>query len=197
MRFLTDRLMATLWGGAAVTGRLGERKGLSFLSQCFLWYSTALWSRPTAGQHGLMLPRLGDAPNRLRSCVCTLASRNQLDHLTYTVCAHAHIHAGPGIDKKHVLQQALQALGRETGCTHTDIIPTTLYLNDTQSCVDFYTRNHLWADSPSSLWCAFARTPVLHHLLPSTTSTSSSSSSSPHIPPPPPRARSHHHIAGS
>ena len=40
-------------------GRLSVRDDLSNVSQCFLWYTNALFTRPTSGSEGLQIPRLG------------------------------------------------------------------------------------------------------------------------------------------
>jgi hypothetical protein len=45
--------------GLLTPGRLQARPDLDQLSQCFLWYTNALFSRATGGQAGKMIPRLG------------------------------------------------------------------------------------------------------------------------------------------
>ena len=40
-------------------GRLSKREHLSHLSQCFLWYTDSLFTRPTSGSQGIQIRRLG------------------------------------------------------------------------------------------------------------------------------------------
>ena len=40
-------------------GRLGERRDLDHMSQCFIWYTNGFYSRPVGGRAGQMLSRLG------------------------------------------------------------------------------------------------------------------------------------------
>eukprot|EP00277_Geminigera_cryophila_P047990 CAMPEP_0173072490 /NCGR_PEP_ID=MMETSP1102-20130122/9851_1 /TAXON_ID=49646 /ORGANISM="Geminigera sp., Strain Caron Lab Isolate" /LENGTH=279 /DNA_ID=CAMNT_0013941175 /DNA_START=235 /DNA_END=1070 /DNA_ORIENTATION=- len=45
--------------GLLTAGRLSDRHELDHTSQCFIWYTNGLYSRPTGGRGGQMLPRLG------------------------------------------------------------------------------------------------------------------------------------------
>lgn len=40
-------------------GRLSKRSKLSEYAQCFMWYSNKFWTRPTGGNKGVLVPRLG------------------------------------------------------------------------------------------------------------------------------------------
>eukprot|EP00961_Rhodomonas_salina_P148002 1992631-Rhodomonas_salina.1 len=50
-RKLTQRLL--------LSGRLSKRSKLSEYAQCFMWYSNKFWTRPTGGNKGVLVPRLG------------------------------------------------------------------------------------------------------------------------------------------
>jgi hypothetical protein len=40
-------------------GLLAERHDLDYISQCFIWYTNGIYSRPLGGRAGRLLPRMG------------------------------------------------------------------------------------------------------------------------------------------
>ncbi|EKX45437.1 hypothetical protein GUITHDRAFT_108705 [Guillardia theta CCMP2712] len=68
-------------------GLLQLRGNLSEDSQCFLWYTNAIWTRPTAGRAGLMLSRLGagvDNKAYFAQAVSEYVERNGCKYFQFT-----------------------------------------------------------------------------------------------------------------